>query len=147
MPNYLTQLQNDLDRLKTAIEHINGTTDAAGKVAATGDGIVQSAGMLVTSSQQLKDAAEGLVVAVDKKFPEHFEKINSRIETVNNSVATVTGAVQNLSADCGRLRDRTDILIEISKKGQALHRISLCLLIGIFVEASLLIGLFLHFRK
>ena len=143
----LTELQEHLEKLKTAIEYINGTEAEAKKVAENGDDVVQKAGTLITSSRQLEEAAKQLVNAVDKKFPEHFEKISSRIEKVDTSVATIAMAVQNLSADCSKIRERTDILVEMSKKGQSLQRIGLLLLVGIFVESSILIALFLHFRK
>lgn len=86
----LAELEEELQRLKSAAEHIEASKEAALKAAETADGVRASTGDLSESAHRLVEEID------DVDFPSRIDKINASIESVEAEVDGVRSEVEGI---------------------------------------------------
>jgi chromosome segregation ATPase len=98
----LAELEEELQRLKSAAEHIEASKEAALKAAETADGVRASTGDLSESAQRLVEEID------DVDFPSRIDKINASIESVEAEVEGIRSEVDGVRPEVDGIRSEVD---------------------------------------
>ncbi len=96
----LAELEEELQRLKSAAEHIEASKEAALKAAETADGVRASTGDLSESAHRLVEEID------DVDFPSRIDKINASIESVEAEVDGVRSEVDSVRSEVEGIPDQ-----------------------------------------